>query len=56
MADTPLKPKGKINYQVTEERKDEQEVKLEKDFPESVDRDASWIKYVTVIKKLPCYG
>lgn len=42
--DTPLKPKGKVNYQVTEDREDEQEVKLEKELSESVDKDAAWIK------------
>ena len=41
--ETLLKPKGKINYQVTEDRKDEQEV-ITKEFPDSVDKEASWLK------------
>ena len=41
--ETPLKPKGKINYRVTEDRKDEQEV-VTKEFPDSVDKEASWLK------------
>ncbi len=44
VVDTPLKPKGKPTYQVTEDRKDEQEVKIEKELPDSVDKDAAWIK------------
>ena len=44
VVDTPLKPKGKPKYQVTEDRKDEKEVKIEKEFPDSVDKDAAWIK------------
>jgi IS5 family transposase len=42
--DTPLKPKGKTNYKVTEDRKEEQEVVVDKDYADSVDKDASWIK------------
>ncbi len=42
--DTPLKPKGKTNYKVTEDRKDEQEVEVVKDYPSSVDTDAAWLK------------
>ena len=42
--DTPLKPKGKTNYKVTENRKDEQEVEVTKEFADSVDKDASWLK------------
>ena len=41
--ETPLKPKGKINYRVTEDRKDEQEV-VTKEFSDSVDKEASWLK------------
>ncbi len=44
IVDTPLKPKGKIPHKITQDRKDEQEVKLEKDYPDSVDKDAAWIK------------
>jgi len=42
--DTPLKPKGKTNHKVTEDRKDEQEVAVTKDYADSVDKDAAWIK------------
>ena len=42
--DTPLKPKGKTNYQVTEDRKDEQEIEVTKDYANSVDKDARWLK------------
>lgn len=42
--DTPLKPKGKTNHQVTEDRIDEKEISVEKDYADSVDKDASWIK------------
>jgi len=39
-----LKPKGKINYEITEDRKDEQEVKVTKEFADSLDKEASWLK------------
>lgn len=42
--DTPLKPKGKTNHKVTEDRKDEQEVEVKKEYPSSVDQEASWLK------------
>lgn len=42
--DTPLKPKGKLSHEVTEDRKGEQEVKVEKVYAESVDKEAGWIK------------
>ncbi len=42
--DTPLKPKGRTNYKVTEDRKDEKEVEVNKDYADSVDKDASWLK------------
>lgn len=42
--DTPLKPKGKTNHKVTEDRKDEQEVEVKKDYADSVDKEASWLK------------
>lgn len=44
VVDTPLKPKGNVNYQVTEDRRDEYEVEIEKKLAESVDKEASWIK------------
>jgi len=42
--DTPLKPKGKTNHKVTEDRKDTEEVEVAKDYAPSVDKDASWLK------------
>lgn len=42
--DTPLKPKGKTNHEVTEDRKDEHEVEVTKDYADSVDKDAAWLK------------
>lgn len=42
--DTPLKPKGKTTHKVTEDRVDEQEVTVKKDYADSVDKDASWLK------------
>src|SRR5690554_689335 len=42
--DTPLKPKGKTTHKVTEDRVDEQEVEVKKDYADSVDKDASWLK------------
>lgn len=44
IVDTPLKPKGKANYEVTKDREDEKEVKVEKQYPDSVDKEASWVK------------
>ena len=40
--DTPLKPKGKSKHEVTEDR--EEEVKVEKSYSKSVDKDAVWLK------------
>ncbi len=42
--DTPLKPKGKTNPKVTQDRKDEQEVEVIRDYAESVDAGAAWLK------------
>lgn len=44
VVDTPLKPKGKTTHKVTEDRVDEQEVTVKKDYADSVDKDASWLK------------
>jgi len=41
--DTPLRPKGKTNHKVTEDRADE-EVKVKKEYATSVDKDGSWLK------------
>lgn len=42
--DTPLRPKGKTNYRVTKYREDEQEVRVEKQYPDSLDKEAAWLK------------
>ena len=42
--DTPLRPKGKTNYEVTKDREDEQEVVIKKKYSSSVDMEASWLK------------
>ena len=39
-----LKPKGKTNYKFTQDRKDDQEVEVTKDYADSEDKDASWLK------------
>jgi len=43
VVDTPLKPKGKSNHNVTEDRS-ENEVPVKKEYAHSVDKDASWLK------------
>lgn len=42
VVDTPLKPKGKVNYKVTQDRSEE--VSVTKEHAESVDQEASWVK------------
>jgi IS5 family transposase len=42
--DTPLRPKGKSNYKVTEDREDEQEIEVKKEYSSNVDTDARWLK------------
>lgn len=42
--DTPLRPKGKSKHKVTEDRIDEQEVEVIKEYGSNVDTDASWLK------------
>lgn len=44
VVETPLRPKGKTTYRVTEDREDTQEVKVVKEYPDSVDKDAAWLK------------
>lgn len=44
VVDTPLKPKGKTTHKVTEDRTEEKELEVEKNYPSSVDKDASWLK------------
>ena len=41
---TPLRPKGKNNYTVTEDREDEHEVEVAKEYASNVDQEASWLK------------
>jgi IS5 family transposase len=42
--DTPLRPKGKTIHKVTEDRKDNEEVEVKKDYADSVDQEGSWLK------------
>ena len=42
--DTPLKPKGKTTHKVTQDREDLEEVKVNKQYADSVDKEASWLK------------
>lgn len=42
--DTPLRPKGKSQFEVTVDREDETEVTVEKKYPDSVDKDGAWLK------------
>ena len=42
--DTPLRPKGKSKHKVTQDREDEQEPELKKEYPSSVDKDGTWLK------------
>jgi IS5 family transposase len=44
VVETPLRPKGKANHEVTTDRQDEQEVCVNKTYPSSVDQEASWLK------------
>jgi IS5 family transposase len=41
--DTPLRPKGKTNHKVTEDRTEE-EVRVKKQYADSVDTDRTWLK------------
>ena len=49
IVDTPLKPKGKVNHRITEDRVDTQKVAVKKDYADSVDKDASWLKKIRQI-------
>jgi IS5 family transposase len=42
--ETPLKPKGKPTHKVTQDREDELENEVTKEYAQSVDKDASWLK------------
>ena len=42
--DTPLRLKGKSKHKVTQDREDEQEVEVKKEYAASVDKDGSWLK------------
>lgn len=41
--DTPLRPKGKTNFKVTQDRTEE-EVPVKKEYADSVDKDGTWLK------------
>lgn len=43
VVDTPLRPKGKTTYKVTEDRSEET-VEAKKDYADSVDKDGTWLK------------
>lgn len=42
--DTPLKPKGKTTHQVAQDRELEQKEEVKKNYADSVDKEASWLK------------
>ena len=42
--ETPLRPKGSNKYAVTQDRTDEEEVTVEKNYSSNVDTEASWLK------------
>ncbi len=46
VVDTPLRPKGKTNHKVTQDRGEEQQEDpgVARDYADSVDRDATWLK------------
>lgn len=44
VVETPLKPKGKTNHKVTQDREDENEVEVTKAYAKSVDQEAAWLK------------
>ena len=39
-----MRPKGKNNHKVTEDRLDEQEVEVSKEYASNVDTDGAWLK------------
>jgi IS5 family transposase len=41
--ETPLRPKGKTNHKITEDRSEE-EIALKKEYGQSVDKDGTWLK------------
>jgi len=43
VVDTPLRPKGKTTYKVTEDRSEE-EIEVKKEYAASVDKDGTWLK------------
>lgn len=43
VVDTPLRPKGKTNHKVTQDRS-EDEVEVKKEYADSVDKDGTWLK------------
>ncbi|WP_146092078.1 transposase [Polaribacter filamentus] len=43
VTETPLRPKGKTNFKVTEDRFADQ-VEVHKEYPDSVDKEGTWLK------------
>jgi IS5 family transposase len=43
VVETPLRPKGRTNHRVTEDRSEEQ-VEVKKEYADSVDKDGTWLK------------
>ena len=43
VVDTPLRPKGKANHKVTQDRAEET-IEVKKDYADSVDKDGTWLK------------
>ena len=43
VVDTPLRPKGKTNHKVTQDRSEET-VEVKNDYADSVDKDGTWLK------------
>ena len=44
VVDTPLRPKGKTTHKVTQDREDEKEVEVKKEYASSVDTEGAWLK------------
>ena len=44
VVETPLRPTGKTNHKVTQDRIDEQEISVDNTYPASADSHASWLK------------
>jgi IS5 family transposase len=44
VVETPLRPKGKAEHRVTVDREDQDEVEVNREYADSVDKEASWLK------------